>query len=291
MYKLTTDLQSFFEDRVLNVFEDCHRKNTPPAYRTRHAISKLAAFSPSKGSTDGSRINSTSSSSDLNTLPEEPYGRRFGSLLGRDGDECAEEMEYSDAEDVLSNQSTSISSNSGAAPVSRRQTRSMRKVQLSSVSSFEKLSEEEEEEKEEEEEEEGFSMTLRKRLGGARKRKVAKLEDSDEEEEVDVMSDDKDDDDDDDEGVEGEGEEEESVGDTSEYNYAGGRSLRMRKRKRYQSSAKGQGEMVVKHLRKRCKVLSYAEEEEEEEEDYNLLTHRTVVSRSGRVVKPTLKFS
>lgn len=265
MHKLTTVLENFFEDKVVFFLNGA----PIPVYRTRQALSKLGPVSPSK---DKGRLVSASSSVS-SVYSEELMTRGASVAIGR----CTrnlrsranfnQEQQHDMSEDGESDAESQVSSASSCNEVVQRQTRSMRMIQLPSLSSSESTSCVDEA---------GHGMRLRTRATERRPRQQkrrAEESESDEEEE------------------DGSGEESDSGED---YVEARPQSRRGKRGRRGQGSKRGppRGE-ERRQLRKRRRVSSYledGEEEEGEEEGYGYNTI-TTTSRSGRIVKRTAKFS
>ena len=262
MHKITTDIQSFLEKKISKEFEG----ESIHSYMTRHALSKLADTSVfiDRPTSSHSRESSMESSFNVEEEDNNIILRRSCRILHSRSnrttylsDNCKKDIEScSDAEESLTTGSSSVSSYNDSV-AQKRQTRSMQKELLSSpvsdVSSVDK---------------EDHSLTPRTRSGtrsgGRKRRKVrtAELDDSDE----------------DDYSEKGGDKEEESVdGESEEYYVEKRRGHGKGKR------IKEQRVPTTMNLRKRRRILSYSEDEEEND------TRCTVTSRSGRVVKRTIK--
>lgn len=255
MHKLTAVLEGFFDDKV-----SFFLKGSPiPVYRTRHAVSKLG--SPSK--------EEASASSSASSVSSEGVMGRMSSLTIR---RCTRNLrsrantnqEQHDVSEDGESDAESASASSCNEQV-QRQTRSMQRTQLPSLSSSESTCADEP----------GHSMRLRTResehpIGrpGRSKRRAEELDESG-----------------DDEEESGESDSGEEYVETPSQRGRGKRGRRGRGRPPKRGPPRG-GER--RQLRKRRRVSSYSEEEEGGA-CYGV--PRTVTSRSGRLVKPATKFS
>lgn len=270
MHRLTAVLENFFDDKV-----SFFLKGSPiPVYRTRQAVSKLGALSPSKD-----RLASASSSVS-SVYSEEPLGRQSSLSISR----CTRSLRSrtninQKQQDVSEDGESDVESLSASScnEVAQRQTRSMRKTQLPSLSSSESTCVDEA----------GHSMRLRTRAlehpigrpGRWPKRAAEESGDSGEDEQEEEES----------------GEESGEESDSGE-EYVEARSQRGRGKRG--KRGRGRGRVLKRgpprggegrHLRKRRRVSSYSEEEAEGG-DYREPVCE-ITSRSGRVVKPATKFS
>lgn len=285
MYNITKVLENFFNDKV-----SFFLKGSPiPVYRTRQAVSKLGSctpvLSPAKNKVRRtSACSSASSAGTSGSYSEESLGRKPSLAIGRCTRSLRSRSNMNQKHDVSEDGESDVDGDSLSADVSScnesvaslRQTRSTRKTQLLSLSSSESTCVDEA----------GHSMRLRTRAGGhlsgrgqgRRKRRAPETDNSDE-------------------GEEESGEESGEESDSGE-EYVGvcpqrGRGKRGRRGRGRGRGAKGRGRPEGRRLRKCRRVSSYSDEEEEEEGGalYGMAEHRTITSRSGRIVKPALKFS
>ena len=316
MFKLTNNLQTFFEAKTTLYFPNLRpertkqgKHSTPPTPTVR------LAREPIKRPRILSSAHSSVSSDDTGSFSKTRGYQR--SLRSRANNHVSEDNSDVDLEDINSAKTTSlnVSSYSETLPL-QRQTRSMLRNQPSVVlpsSSSRGASVDmdgdtdvvdEEEEAGEEEEKDGYSMRLRTRPGSDRRGKKRKASESDESDEEGSYEEEE-------EEEEMEEGEEEEADEASDEEYKGV-SERLRPRSRRQGGARRRGrgrrgsggrgrrrrderaqptrETSTRHLRKRVKMVSYSEDEEEED-DLLLDSEAVTTSRSGRIIKPTLKFS